>query len=136
VESRDVVFFGYSMDAQAALLTFESLYKTGHRLANAEAKKVRERYGYADGVYNTFVDGFVKGVGQELETQAQALMIAVPPLVKDAYEQISFDASAPRMHNRRSRCLVYDARGEGLQAGHEAVRSGRLDKSDAHLIPA
>lgn len=133
-ESQDVVFFGYSMDAEAAKLTYESLYKIGNRLANREANRARKEYGYADGVYNSFANGFVRGVREELEVQAQALMIVVPPQVKDAYEDMTSGWGTSKIRSPRSRYFAYDASGAGRSAGRDAVREGRLVRGDQHAL--
>ena len=133
-KQRNTVFFGYKMDAEAARHTFEYLYKVGNRLANRRAREIREVYGYADGVYNTFASGFIKGVREELEVQAEALMITVPPKVSEAFEKIEFSKKPRRVSYHRSRYFAYDAREDGYRAGKEAVRSGRIAAGDAHLL--
>lgn len=86
-----VVFYGYRSDAQAASMAFNYLYKIGNRLANRHCAEERALCGHAYGKYNSYILGFVDGVRQELEKQSQALMIVVPPKVKDEFEEMTME---------------------------------------------
>lgn len=119
---QHMVFVGYKTDARAAALTFNTLYRIGNRLANRYTRGCRYN------TYNSYVLGFVNGIASELEKQTQALMIAVPPAVKDAYEEMSAD------FNTVDTSLAYNEQAgwayqHGLQDGRDAVRSHRFDGS-------
>lgn len=115
-----MVFYGYRTDATAAALTFDYLYRIGDRLATAYG---REHYG----AYNDFAKGFVSGVAAELERQSQALMIVVPPKVKDAYEAMTaeFDSVDTCLTIRGDRSAYED----GFREGKDAIRSHRMEEA-------
>lgn len=86
---EQVVFFGYKADVIAARRTFIYLFKVGNKLANQTAKNYREKYGYADGIYNSFCSGFVSGIKKELDKQCKALAIVVQPKVQESWDAFS-----------------------------------------------
>ena len=119
---QHIVFVGYKTDARAAALTFNTLYRIGNRLAN------RYTQGCKYNTYNSYVLGFVNGIASELEKQTQALMIVVPPAVKDAYEEMRADFKTVNTS------LTYNEQAgwayqHGLQDGRDAVRSHRFDSA-------
>lgn len=134
---RQVVFMGYELDANAAVITYEHLYKTGDRLARAESRRVKKERGYQDGVYNTFVLGFVEGVRGELEKQCRALMLVTPLEVKDAYkakfENNIYDGPASR-NMKFGKFIAEDAREKGQAEGARAVRASRMGKAETLAI--
>ena len=134
VKSREVVFIGYPLDAEAAKLTFEKLYEVGNRLASKAAREAKAKYGYADGVYNSFAAGFVAGVKQELEKQCEALMLVRPQAVQAVYDSLEF--SNAKIHHPRNRYLAESRYSDGENAGRDAVRSGRLGSKEQSLLPA
>ena len=91
--SELIVFFGYEADVIAARRVFVYLFKVGDRLANQWAKQRRERFGSAEGVYNSFVAGFVTGVRSELEKQCVALAIVTQPKVEEDWAAFSAEFS-------------------------------------------
>lgn len=123
-----MVFYGYKTDAQAAAIAFDYLYKVGDRLGKRCAARAYREYGYSDGAYNGFVVGFVNGVASELEKQAQALMIIVPPKVSESYESFSegFGTASSKVEIARTR-FSGEAYEKGLAEGREAVRARRID---------
>lgn len=121
---RNIVFMGYDTDAEAAKVTFDRLYKIGNRLANAECRRERERWGSAAGVRNSYLTGFTKGIQDELEKQCVALMLVRPQAVDDFADEVtsSFKTVRTRVRNSNDRA-AYDS---GRAAGRESVRSARL----------
>lgn len=125
------VFYGYELDAQAAMLAYERLYATGNRLAR---RRVRALSGGAStaGAYNSYITGFLAGVTDELERQSRELMVVVPRSVSDRYEA----EVEPCLRDARVRGLSCDMRMEGLirrgiEDGRDAVRSRRLGSRPA-----
>lgn len=119
-------FYGYRTDAKAAAITFDFLFKVGCRLARRASR------GKAHGTYNAYVLGYVAGIKGELEKQTQALMIVVPPKVREAYEaystgfhKVSTDLSYGTGHDAKE---AYD---RGVAEGRDAVRSRRMDEPEA-----
>lgn len=119
-----LVFYGYEGDAQAAALTFNYLYKVGTRLASAKDREHRKRYGFASGVFNSFVIGFTRGVEAELKAQSQELMIVESEEVKNAYREYSKSMGKVSAHRMRRGSSSAEAAGE--RAGRDAVTSRRM----------
>ena len=131
---KRIVFLGYSMDANAAKITYEHLFKIGDRLARKAARDSFKEYGTSYGVYNTFALGFVGGVASELEKQSQALMIVCPPKVKEAYEEMTFIGGVEKDRLKLNGTVSPDQWGRGYSAGKDAVRASRLGEGDAYLL--
>ena len=125
------VFIGHPLDAQAAALVFEKLAKVGEELAKRECSKARREHGTAQGVKNTFLLGFVRGVAAELEKQCEALMLVVPSDVRRAFEDLD-------LRKGRAMRIEYtvNATDAGMAAGRDAVRSGRMGEGQGRLLTA
>lgn len=122
--AEHIVFMGYETDALAAKVTYDKLYEVGLKLANAECRRVRERYGTASGVKNSFLLGYVKGIRDELEKQSVALVLVRPKAVDDYAEERTADFSQSRSTVRNANVgSSYDS---GRKAGRDSVRSARL----------
>ena len=144
-----IAFYGYESDANAAKLVFKSLAKTGNRLGKHyaddqygestaalwESYREREiRLKRRNRAFNSWCAAFVRGVSSELEKQSQALLIVVPPAVKDAYRDFS-----EGFKTSRSRFVAYcnsDAENAGFAAGRDAVRAGRIGSGGDFSLPA
>lgn len=120
------VFVGYAQDAQAARIVFERLRRVAERAGNASRKKYRG----ASWAYNSTTLGFVEGVKGELEKQCQALMLKVPSDVSEYYEGLGLESMRKPPSNRVAGFLIE----EGLEAGRNAVRSGRLGQEDPSFL--
>lgn len=119
-----IVFYGYRADIIAARRVFVYLFKVGDKLANQLAKKHREEYGYADGIYNSFCKGFVAGVRKELEKQCTALALIVQPKVQQSFD--IFSANFGTLKNDRIEVTDKEAYEEGFVEGKRAL--------NAHLL--
>lgn len=122
------VFYGYASDANAAAVTFNHLYRTGHLLAS-NPKTGRKLKG-AD--YRNFTLGFVQGISDELEKQSQALMLVVPAEVSESFEEMSKDFESARPMRRFVLDMAW--RDRGREAGRDAVRAGRLDEINGEYL--
>lgn len=120
------VFVGYAQDAQAARIVFERLRRVAERAGNASRKKYRN----ASLAYNSITLGFVEGVKEELEKQCQALMLKVPSDVSEYYKGLDLESMRKPPKNKVAGFLVE----EGIEAGRDAVRSGRLGQEDASFM--
>lgn len=123
---REVYFYGYASDAEAAKITYGMLNKVGNRLAHKAAREQMEIYGTAAGAYNSFARGFLAGVQQELEKQSQALMLLIPREVDEAYKEESASWKSMSYSLRGGYDRDYYERGE--RAGRDAVRSRRIEQ--------
>lgn len=86
---RFCVFYGYKTDTEIARSVFEQLLKIGHKLGLKERARVKKDGFQTDGIYNSYVLGFCKGVDQALSVQCTALMLVVPKEVNEQYEEMS-----------------------------------------------
>lgn len=121
-----MVFYGYRMDAIAASLTFNSLYKYGNKVARRYAKD------HEKGSYNAYVLGFVTGVQMELEKQTVALAVVTPKKVNDSYaEQFTEFKEANVDIETGNGFDSHYAFYEGKHKGIEAVRSRRMKNTDS-----
>lgn len=119
-----LVFYGHQTDAHIASETFKFLFNTGNKLGNKLAREARERYGYADNVYNSCVMGFCEGLQDALDEQSVALMVIVPEDVEARYAERSANfvkstISAPTAY-------VGSAFNKGREAGYKAMTSNRI----------
>ncbi len=87
--SEQIVFYGYKSDIIIARRVFFYLYEVGNRLARAYSKEQREIYGEAQGIYNSFCAGFVRGVDEQLSKHCKALMLITPKEVNDSFKTFS-----------------------------------------------
>jgi len=128
------VFYGYDLDAQAALLTYEKLAVVGERLASQFARDERRLFGTAKGVKNHFLAGFVDGVRSELAKQSIALLVVTPREVEEGFKDIEKGFS-----QRKQKPILVSpdetgARRRGFAKGAEAVRSSRLEQGGELLL--
>lgn len=140
--SKNVVFYGYRQDAQAAKLVYEKLSETGNRLGKHYASRRQQELdiqGYQaelQKLFDTWAAAFVDGVREALEKQSQALMIVCPLKVKEAFEE-SISGSLKGRERGNRRYNDENARSAGRRAGRDAVNAGRIGAaSNSHLITA
>lgn len=124
VGRNQIVFYGYKADIVAARRVFVYLFKVGDKLANQYAKKEREMYGSAEGIYNSFCKGFVAGVRKELEKQCTALAIVVQPKVQESWDVFS---SSFGTLNAAIEVTDPDAYEEGFVEGKRALNAQYLE---------
>ena len=110
-------------------MTFNTLYKIGNRLASRYSR------GAAYGTYNAYVVGFVAGIASELEKQTEALMIVVPPKVKEKYEE-RFNGIKGVDTTLKLGCGwdAHNAESQGFMDGREAVRSHRFEEPKTEYV--
>lgn len=120
-----IVFYGYKADIVAARRVFVYLFKVGDKLANRYAKREREMYGYADGIYNSFCGGFVAGVRKELEKQCVALAIVTQPKVENSWKAFSENFGA--LKNASIEMTDRDAYEEGFVEGKRALNAQYIE---------
>lgn len=119
------VFYGHKTDAEVCAETFKYLFDMGNRLGNKLAREAREKYGWADNVYNSCVMGFISGVRQALAEQSKALMVVVPEDVKEGFAQRTKGFKV--MHNSGVNARRGDAYEQGRQHGYNAMKRNALE---------
>lgn len=121
-----IVFFGHANDARIAKEVFEFAYafamKEGNRCYNKCYQMGRE----TRGVFNSYVQGFIKGLEQKLGEQSMALMIVTPQDVKDEFQELSknWKTSAGGMRNTG---FDREAYSQGVTDGRTVMNGRRLD---------
>lgn len=121
-----VVFFGHSTDARIAKEVFEFAYsfamKEGNRCYNKNYQMGRP----TQGVFNSYVKGFLKGLEQKLGEQSVALMVVTPPDVKSEFEEMS---KGFRKGSGGIRDTGFDseAYSKGVSDGRTVLNGRRLD---------
>lgn len=122
-----VVFFGHEIDAKIAKETFEFAYnfamKEGNRLYNKNYQMGRN----TQGVFNSYVRGFISGLGQKLEEQSTALVVVTPPDVKDKFNEMSknFKRSSGGIRDTEFNKEAYE---QGVTDGKSILNRRRIEK--------
>lgn len=80
-----IFFMGEDSDAKICKAAFEFAYKNIKRDATRKEEEVRNIYGTAKGVHNSFALGYIKGIKSVLDEQSKALMVVVPQSVENEY---------------------------------------------------
>lgn len=121
-----VVFFGHETDARIAREVFEFAYdfalKEGNRCYNKNYQMGRN----TQGVFNSYVRGFLQGLKEKLGEQSTALMVVTPPDVKQEFEEMSkdFRKSSGGMRNTGFDSNAYR---QGVQDGKTVMNGRRLE---------
>lgn len=121
-----VVFFGHATDARVAREVFEFAYsfamKEGNRCYNKNYQMGRN----TQGVFNSYVRGFLNGLKQKLGEQSVALMVVTPPDVKEKFEEITADFKTDN-RGMRNNGFDSDAYQQGVQDGRTVMNGRRLE---------
>lgn len=126
-------FIGYKQDAQAAKLVYDKLVEIGEARCKEAKQEAKIIYGTCEGVTATFLSGFITGVASELEKQSQALMIVTPKDVLDFVDNKYCDVKTEHIYFNPNDISV-DYSDEGRIAGRDAVRAGRMEENNTHLL--
>ena len=123
--AEKIIFYGYKADVLIARRVFVYLFKVGNRLAGQYARKYREeRYGNAEGIYNSFAVGFADGVEKELKKQCTALSLVIQPEVLESWEVFS---TAFKTTTKKYRKIDGEAYNEGRIEGKRALNAQYLE---------
>ena len=91
VNSDTIVFYGFESDADIAMEVFKFVFETGNKMGKKYTREYKKNHGYADGVFNAYIAGFVEGFRDSLEKQCTALMIVTPKEVEESFAEVSSD---------------------------------------------
>lgn len=122
--SENVVFYGYKSDIVIARRVFCYLYDVGNKLARTYTKVQRETWGEARGVYNSFCNGFVHGVDEQLSKHCKALMLITPQEVQESFNTFS---EAFKKMNHSIDTTDADAYHEGKTEGKRALNAQYIE---------
>jgi len=120
-----MVFVGRTVDATAASLIFNKLYEATNDYANSESRMYRGKgRGLYGNYFNSAAIAYMDGIKAELEKQSKELMLVRPKEVDDSFAEIT--AGFGRVRNISMTSFGHVNYDKGVQAGRDAVRSGRL----------
>lgn len=124
-------FIGYKHDVQAALLVYDKCVEIGERLAKERFDYYKRIYGSAEGVKNTFLEGFCSGIREELSKQCYALALTTPEGVIKYMNNLNLNTTtfSPNVTS-------FDDYSEGVARGKDAIRSSRLEKGNLNMLPS
>lgn len=136
----NIVFVGYTLDANAAAITFNFLYAYGKRASGALVRRMKAEGRQTHGVANAYLCGFVDGIREELEKQSKALLLVRPKAVDDAYNELAEGWKQARVKKVKIRYSDWDAvqtaEQRGIADGHDAIRSKRIEGERGYLLNA
>lgn len=127
MSGKDVVFRGYTNDAQIALEVYLTLYKVGDKLARQSRKDEKESTGSSSGkgLYNSFIVGFLAGLKEGFNEQCTALTIVVPKEVEEEFE--GFSANFKEGKATRLNCVDGELYMKGKAEGKKAVKARAIE---------
>jgi hypothetical protein len=124
------VFVGRTVDANAAAIVYNKLYNCVNDYANSESRKYRGQGGGLYGAYyNSAAVAFIDGIRAELEKQCKELMLIRSREVDETFENLT--AGWGRIKNTSLNTAGYHNYEQGVQAGRDAVRGGRISGQKA-----
>lgn len=129
VGKRRCCFYGYKNDAEVAKEVFSFLFKQGNKCANNLVYKYKVTKGFTDGVYKSFIYGYLVGLEQSLSENSKALMLAVPNEVINGYEDMmkksNPDSKSVSGYKGNTK-VIGNAYNEGVHTGRNIMRKREL----------
>lgn len=120
-----IFFMGEDSDAKICKAAFEFAYKNIKRDATRKEEEVRNIYGTAKGVHNSFALGYIKGIKSVLDEQSKALMVVIPQRVEDEFKNV---VTGDRYKGGSKTNTVYrEYYNEGFQRGRELFEKKKLE---------
>lgn len=123
-------FYGHLQDTEVAKLIFEFLFNGGNKSANNEVYKYRKRNGTAEGVYNSFIFGYLKGLKLSLSEQSKALSLVVPVDVDEAYEEMKAAENMRVKETKKSVKILKDSYNRGYECGKNIMKKRELGSAN------
>ena len=124
------VFVGRTVDANAAAIVYNKLYNCVNDYANSESRKYRGQGGGLYGAYyNSAAVAFIDGIRAELEKQCKELMLVRSREVDETFENLT--AGWGHIKDISLNTAGYHNYEQGVQAGRDAVRGGRINGQKA-----
>ena len=120
-----VTFMGHAFDAQVAREVFEYAYEFALRAGNQQYNKAYSMGTNTKGVFNSYVAGFIRGMGTKFDEQCVALMIVTPPDVKDKFAEMAKNWKQSK-GGMRMDGIDTDAYHAGMQDGKTIMNGRRL----------
>ncbi|HFL2515555.1 TPA: DUF2786 domain-containing protein [Clostridioides difficile] len=122
-------FYGRDLDAEIAKEVFSFLFKKGHKLANKIVSERKKEGDSVEGIYNSYVLGYVTGINAKLEEQSTKLALVISKEVEEEFKSYSMQEN---MGTKKSPSLIkndvdYIAYKNGLVDGRYAMQSRELN---------
>lgn len=114
-----VNFIGYKTDVQICVQVFNYAYKVSRRNGQKLERESRKKYGSADGIFNSYVNGFMQGIQEVLDEQCRALMIVVP---EEVDKELKERAGGQYKGGMRRTSFDYGSFTEGKKDGRSHMR--------------
>ena len=122
-------FYGYKNDAEVAKEVFSFLFKQGNKCANNLVYKYKVTKGYTEGVYKSFIYGYLVGLEQSLGENSKALMLTVSDVVAKGYDEMMKEANpdSKSISGYKGNASVMGAAyKEGIHTGRHIMRKREI----------
>ena len=101
------------------------LYTVGDRLGSKAYNQALKETGSGNGIYNSFVTGFLKGIQESLDKQCTALLVITPKQVEEDWVQFSASFKAGKATHLRVKDV--EAFQNGYTEGKQAVKARSIE---------
>ena len=122
-------FYGYKNDAEVAKEVFSFLFKQGNKCANNLVYKYKVTKGYTEGVYKSFIYGYLIGLEQSLGENSKALMLIVPNEVTKGYNEMMQNSNPDSKSisgYKGNASVIGDAYNKGIHTGRHIMRKREI----------
>ena len=122
-------FYGYKNDAEVAKEVFSFLFKQGNKCANNLVYKYKVTKGYTEGVYKSFIYGYLVGLEQSLGENSKALMLTVSDAVAKGYDEMMKESNPDSKSisgYKGNASVIGNAYYKGVQAGKHIMRKREI----------
>ena len=122
-------FYGYKNDAEVAKEVFSFLFKQGNKCANNLVYKYKVTRGYTEGVYKSFIYGYLVGLEQSLGENSKALMLTVPDVVAKGYDEMMKESNPDSKSisgYKGNASVIGNAYYKGVQTGKHIMRKREI----------
>lgn len=122
-------FYGYKNDAEVAKEVFSFLFKQGNKCANNLVYKYKVTKGYTEGVYKSFIYGYLVGLEQSLGENSKALMLTVSDAVAKGYDEMMKESNPDSKSisgYKGNASVIGNAYYKGVQTGKHIMRKREI----------
>ena len=122
-------FYGYKNDAEVAKEVFSFLFKQGNKCANNLVYKYKVTRGYTEGVYKSFIYGYLIGLEQSLGENSKALMLTVSDVVAKGYDEMMKESNPDSKSisgYEGNASVIGNAYYKGVQTGKHIMRKREI----------
>lgn len=122
-------FFGHKADTAICKEVFEFAYNAAKRNGDAEYGRYKREGLETKNVFNSYVAGFIKGLGQALAAQSTSLMVIVPQDVKEEFHRQFQNTTTHKGDMRMSESVGVNigAFSKGVSDGREILKKRSIE---------